>query len=50
MKMKITDSINGCYVLYSPINQAYFLMWQDIVLAIYTDEIDALYWWKEYTR
>lgn len=48
--MQITENINGLYVLYSQVNQAYFVCWFDTVLGVYNNKADAIYWWKEWTR
>lgn len=35
------DAANALYIKYSPVNQAYFVMWHDTVLRIFNDERDA---------
>lgn len=32
---------NGLHILYSPVNQAYFLMWCDIVLHVFNEKWEA---------
>jgi hypothetical protein len=34
---------NGIHVAYSPVNQAWFVMWCDLVLSIHNSKADALY-------
>jgi hypothetical protein len=41
--MQITPTVNGLHVIYSYVNQSYYLMWHGIVLEIHNSKDDALH-------
>lgn len=47
MKTPIVPNVGALTVRYSPVNQAYFLMWHLQVLNIYNDKNEAI---EEYSR
>lgn len=48
--MKITKTVNAAYVLYSPVNAAYFVMWRDQTLAVFAEKWEALAYFDDITR